>query len=307
MQKHTPLGILPSGLLAIIVLSGSTGCSPSAPAGPAPIANGTPAVENACSTPTPSSTSTPAPSATPTATPTATPKWPLTIVFYGDSLLRVGEVGREAKWSFSFVDDLREKLDPEYNLITANYGGRNAAWAAENIETAVLSYDPDSVTLWWGFNDLLGCGGFFDLKTNKLLPDNLDNLSRRHLQGIRTQVDRLLEKGNSVLIVTSIPVDGKLPWTHFDQNGRLVWEWDHLCDYNIGLERLAEGQRALAEEYAAAGKPVYAVDVWQRFLDGRKKDGMYMDLMHPGPIGADLIAAEWLRVFGGTGAVVRPK
>jgi hypothetical protein len=109
--------------------------------------------------PAPTRTSTPIPTLTPTrsATPTATKKWPLTVVFYGDSLLKVGEVGRPGKWNFSFMDNLRERLDPGYSLVTANYGGQSAKWAFENLEAGVLSFHPDSVTLWWGFNDLLGC------------------------------------------------------------------------------------------------------------------------------------------------------
>jgi lysophospholipase L1-like esterase len=271
----------------------SSTASPAAPAAP----TGTPAPPTATATATATSTSSP--------TPTATRKWPLTIVFYGDSLLKIGEVGREAKWSYSFVDDLQEKLDPAYALITANYGGRDAAWGAENLEADVLAYRPDSVTLWWGFNDLLGCGGFFSRKTNKVIPENLENLVQRHIQGLRKQVDLLLEEGSSVMLLTSIPVDGKLPWTHFDEDNRLVWEWDYQCDYNIGLERLASEQRAMVEQYAAEGKGVFLVDLWQLFLENGKTAGMYLDLMHPGPVGADRIADEWIRVFAQTGALLR--
>jgi hypothetical protein len=308
MKKKLSWRIPPSGMMAaglsIVLIAGCAVPSQSNSALPpsaSPVDAGTP-------TPTPvPPTATRTPSATPSLTPTATRKWPLTIVFYGDSLLKVGEVGRQAKWSFSFVDDLREKLDPDYNLVTANYGGQGAAWAAENLDPAVLSFHPDLVTLWWGFNDLLGCGGFFSRATNKVIPANLDNLVANHSQNLRRQVDRLLEKGSLVLILTSIPVDGKLPWTHFDENNQLVWEWDYWCDYNIGLDRLAEAQRALVNTYAAEGKAVFLVDVWPLFLDQGGTEGMYLDLMHPGSIGADLIAEEWIRVFAQTGAIVRLK
>jgi lysophospholipase L1-like esterase len=261
----------------------------------------------ALSTITISPTSTPAaPTSTLTftITPTATLKWPLTIVFYGDSLLKVGEVGRQAKWSFSFVDDLREKLDPEYNLITVNYGGRDAKWASENLDAAVLSYRPDSVTLWWGFNDLLGCPGFFK-RENELIPAKLDWLVERHIEYMKKQIDALLEKNISVLIVTAIPIDGKLPWTHLDENNQLVWEKDQWCDYNIGLEQLAAAQRTLVEEYAADGESVFLVDAWKIFTENRGTEGMYLDIMHPGSAGANRIAEEWIRVFAQTGAWLR--
>lgn len=96
-------------------------------------------------------TKSPTVTATPTITATPTPLPPLTIVFYGDSLLRVGEVGHEAKYSFSFVDDLRPILEPHYVLVTANYGGKEAKWAYENLNQNVLASNPDIVTIWWGF------------------------------------------------------------------------------------------------------------------------------------------------------------
>jgi hypothetical protein len=95
------------------------------------------------------------------------------MVFYGDSLLKIGEVGREGKSGFSFVDNLRSTLEPTHTLITANYGGRGAKWGFENWEQTVLPFHPDLVTLWWGFNDPEGCGGFFDEQTDALVQNKL--------------------------------------------------------------------------------------------------------------------------------------
>ncbi|MBN1439954.1 MAG: SGNH/GDSL hydrolase family protein [Anaerolineales bacterium] len=292
--------IAAAGYLFLFVVAGCASSFGSNPTSPAVVSSlgGGPTV------PPPTATFTRTAPPTPTATPTSTPKWPLTLVFYGDSLLKIGEVRREAKWSYSFVDFLQAMLDPAYEMITANYGGRDAAWAAENLQVAVLSYQPDLVTLWWGFNDLLGCGGFFSTKTNKVIPEYLDTLVRRHIDGLRKQADLLLEQGASVMVLTSIPIDGKLPWTHFDENGQLVWEWNHLCDYNLGLERLASAQRELAEGYAAEGKAVFLVDLWRLFVEHEGVSGMYLDLMHPGPVGAYLIAEEWIRIFGETGSLL---
>jgi lysophospholipase L1-like esterase len=302
LVRNWNLHLPPVGIAAAcLCVSVLTGCA-SNPAG----GRGTPSpTRSATRSETIAPTSTRTPSPTITATPTATRKWPLTVVFYGDSLLKIGEVGRQAKWSFSFVDNLREKLDPAYNLIVANYGGRGAGWAAKNIESTVLPLEPDMVTLWWGFNDLLGCGGFFNRATNMVIPANLDNLVARHIQGLRAIADRLLENGTGVLILTSIPVHGKLPWTHLDENYHLVWELDYWCEYNIGLERLASAQRTLVEEYAAEGKAVFLADIWVLFQEQGGTEGMYLDLMHPGTLGAEKIAEEWIRVFMETGAWLR--
>ncbi|MBN2086653.1 MAG: hypothetical protein JW748_15675 [Anaerolineales bacterium] len=258
------------------------------------------------STPTPRPPmSTRTPTITRSATPTATRKWPLTIVFYGDSLLKIGEVGRQGKSGFSLVDDLRIKLDPAYHLILENYGGRGAKWAFENLERTVLPHSPDTVTLWWGFNDLLGCPGFFDRSTNVLIPEKLDWLIERHVGYLRNQIDVLLEKHIPVLLITASPVDGWLPWTHFDENNALVWELDYRCDYNLGLERQVEAERLLAEAYRSAGESVHLVDAWNLFEQHRGEVDMYVDIMHPGPAAADLIAEEWLRAFAQTGEIVR--
>lgn len=302
MKKKPSLRIPPSGMVAaslsFIFLAG---CAVPPQITPAlPPADSPTAVRSLSSTPAPATST-----RTFTVAPTATKKWPLTIVFYGDSLLKIGEVGRQGKSGYSFMDNLREKLDPGYNLIMANYGGRDAKWAYENLNQTVLPFKPDAVTIWWGFNDLLGCPGFFDRATNALVPEKLDWLVERHVEYLRKQIDALLEKNSSVLIVSAIPVDGQLPWTHFDENNQLIWEKDHWCDYNIGLERLAEEQRTLVEGYTADGKGVFLVDAWQVYLDHRGADWMYVDIMHPGSAGADLIAEEWIRVFEKTGAWLR--
>jgi lysophospholipase L1-like esterase len=253
-------------------------------------------------------TRTPAPpTSTPSATvtPTATEKWPLTIVFYGDSLLKVGEVGRQGKSGYSFVDNLRQKLDPSYNLITANYGGRMAKWAFEHVGETVLAYRPDAVTLWWGFNDLLGCPGFFDRTTNAIIPERLEYLVGQHIGYLRKLIAALAEEDIPVVLLTAIPVYGGLPWSHFDSDGRLVWESGYWCDYNLGLKRLASEQRALAEEFSAAGKQVFLMDAWNVYFTNWYNDWMYSDVMHPGPKGADFLAEEWIRVFSQTGLPVR--
>jgi lysophospholipase L1-like esterase len=238
---------------------------------------------------------------TTTPTPTVTRKRPLTIVFYGDSLLKIGEVGRQGKSGFSFVDNLRAKLEPGYDLILANYGGRMAKWAFEHMEETVLSLHPDAVTLWWGFNDLLGCPGFFDRTTNAMIPEKLDYLAAQHIAYLQKQIDILVEKKIPVLLLTAIPVYGGLPWSHIDENGQLIWESGYWCDYNLGLKRLGSEQRALAEGYAAEGEAVYLLDAWNVYTDNWYTDWMYSDVMHPGPTGADLLAEEWIRVFALTG------
>ena len=80
----------------------------------------------------------------------------------------------------------------------------------------------------------------------------------------------------------------------------MIWELDYRCNYNIGVEQLAEAQRQLVGQYSAEQKPVYLVDAWQIYMDNPTAEKMYMDIMHPGSHGVELIAEEWLRVFEST-------
>ena len=64
-----------------------------------------------------------------------------------------------------------------------------------------------------------------------------------------------------------------------------------------GLEQLVEAQRKMVADYAAEQKPVYLVDAWQIYKDHPNSDNMYMDIVHPGEYGAELIAEGWLQVF----------
>jgi lysophospholipase L1-like esterase len=217
------------------------------------------------------------------------------MVFYGDSLLKIGEVGREGKSGFSFVDNLRAVLDPPHTIILANYGGRGAKWGFENWEQDVLPYHPDLATIWWGFNDLQGCGGFFDEKTDALISSNLQGRIDENIRYLRLQIDALREKKIAALILTAIPITGELPWSHLGPNLELVWDYSHRCPYNLGLKQLADAQRALVSSYS--GDNIYLVDTWQVYMDHPTDYDMYSDIMHPGPKGAQFISDGWLAVF----------
>jgi lysophospholipase L1-like esterase len=192
---------------------------------------------------------------------------------------------------------LRSKINPADQIITSNHGGRKAQWGYENLEKNVLIFNPDLVTLWWGLNDLGGCPGIFNRDSNKLLQYELDAMLKTHLMYMELQIDNLLRENIPVIVLTPIPILGTLPWSHFDPDNQLVWENDYRCDFNIGLEQLVRAQRKLVDDYQAAQKPVYLVDAWQIYKDHPNTDNMYMDIVHPGNYGAQLIADGWLQIF----------
>jgi len=45
----------------------------------------------------------------------------------------------------------------------------------------------------------------------------------------------------------------------------------------------------MVANYAAEQKPVYLVDAWQIFKDHPNSDNMYMDIVHPGEYGAEIM------------------
>ena len=239
-----------------------------------------------------------APSAKPTAALTNTPtERPLKLVFYGDSILKVGDVSKEGSVGFSIVDVLRTDLAPADQIITSNHGGRKARWGYENLEANVLVNKPDLVTIWWGLNDLNGCPGIFDRATDKLLPYELTAMIKDHIHYMGLQIDAILATNVPVIVITPMPVLGTLPWSHFDSNNQLVWENNYRCDFDLGLEQLVEAQRQMVAGYVAEQKPVYLVDAWQIYKDHPNSDNMYMDIVHPGAYGAEIIAEGWLQVF----------
>jgi hypothetical protein len=238
----------------------------------------------------------PTPTSTPTPSPTSTLR-PLTLVFYGDSVLKVGDVSRQGEVGFSIVDDLRTDLLPADQIIISNHGGRNARWGSENLDKNVLIDTPDLVTLWWGMNDLGGCPGIFDRETNKLQQYKLDAMVKLHIFYMKQQIEALLAKKIGVIVITPMPILGTLPWSHFSPDNELVWENDFRCNFNAGLEQLVIAQRRMVESYAARQMPVFMVDAWQIYKDHPNTDKMYMDIVHPGSHGASLIAEQWLQVF----------
>jgi lysophospholipase L1-like esterase len=250
------------------------------------------------STPSQSPSKTFTPTPTLPSTPTSTPiNKTLTLVFYGDSVLKVGDASKQGSVGFSIVDVLRTDLTPADQIITSNHGGHKAEWGYENLDENVLVYKPDLVTLWWGMNDLNGCPGIFDLKTDKLLQYELTSLINDNIKYMKLQIEALLKLNTQVIVITPMPVNGTFPWTHFDANNNLVWELDHRCDFNAGLEQLVEAQRRMVADYEAAQKPVYLVDAWQIYKDHPNSDNMYMDIVHPGAYGAEIIAQGWLQIY----------
>jgi lysophospholipase L1-like esterase len=218
-------------------------------------------------------------------------------VFYGDSILKVGDVSHAGSLGFSIVDVLLTDLPPADQIITSNHGGRKAKWGYENLDANVLVNQPDIVTIWWGLNDLNGCPGIFDPATNKLLQYELTAMINDHIHYMERQIDAILAANSPVIVITPMPVLGTLPWSHFDSNNQLVWENDHRCDFDLGLAQLVDAQRKMVADYAAEKKPVYLVDAWQIYKDNPNTDNMYMDIVHPGEHGAELIAEGWLQVF----------
>ncbi len=271
----------------ILVISGLVGCAPTSLT--------TPVFPTATHTDTPTATLPPTASPSPTATEIVAQ----TLVFYGDSSLAIGESGDEINHSgFSFVSNLELMLDPAFTLVTANYGGRTAKWGYEHLEENVLSYQPNMVTLWWGFDDMGGCPGTFDRDTNELLVYKLEAVVEDHIYYLTSQIDALLEFGIPVIVMTPVPaLQGNLPWSHFDEDNNLIWEEGHWCSFNRGLSALVEAQRALVAGYAANQQEVYLVDVWQIYMDHPDAEKMYMDVVHPGSNGAQLIAEGWLEMF----------
>jgi lysophospholipase L1-like esterase len=245
-------------------------------------------------TPTLTRTESPTETSTPIATPT---EKPLTLIFYGDSVLKVGDVNAQGEVGYSIIEPLRADLNPADQIIISNHGGRKAQWGYENLEKNILVYSPDIVTLWWGMNDLGGCPGIFDRETNKILQYELDAMLALHLKYMMLQIDAFLGRNIPVLVITPIPILGTLPWSHFGPDNQLIWENENRCDFNTGLEQLVKAQRNMVSEYLTEKKPVRLVDAWQIYEDHPNSDNMYMDIVHPGSYGAQLIAAAWLQVF----------
>jgi lysophospholipase L1-like esterase len=246
----------------------------------------------------PTATQTRSPIPTVTATPSITPtEIPRILLFYGDSILKVGEGNNSGQVGFSIVDILRKQLDSSTQIITSNHGGRKAKWGYDNLDKNVLAYSPDIVTIWWGTNDLNGCPGIFNRNTYQIIKSKLDAYLNMHRMYMSLQIDKLLKKNIPVVVVTPVPILGKLPWSHFGPDNGLVWETNSRCDFNTGLEQVVELQRKLVSDFASEQKPVYLVDAWQIYKDHPNTDNMYMDILHPGGYGAELIAARWLQVY----------
>ena len=85
-------------------------------------------------------------------------KEPVTIVFYGDSIMAGNySVSGGPQWCQMIVDYLAARFEYEYpediQVYNSSEGGQNSSWAIENIGTKVAGYDPDLLVYAFGMND----------------------------------------------------------------------------------------------------------------------------------------------------------
>lgn len=66
---------------------------------------------------------------------------------------------------------------------------------------------------------------------------------------------------------------GLLPWTHFAQDGSVVWELDHRCEFDWASDAIAQAQKDLIVEEENKGLDVTLVDTGSSSWKTRESQG----------------------------------
>ena len=223
---------------------------------------------------------------------TPTIKCPRTILFYGDS--RLGALG------VSFLENIKDKIGPCYDLINASFWAHTAVWGAANLQDMVILKKPDAVALWWGANDFNGCNGTTDPTTD--LPDKTRfNIHlTAYISALRNQIETLSGLGIPVYVFDEPRVNGgRLPWAFEDDNGNVTgYDHNHLCSWDWVSDAVTQAQKQLVIDERRSGNQVFLVDVWQLYMNDGALPGMYSeDVVHPGSLGRKEIAELFIKTF----------
>lgn len=185
-----------------------------------------------------------------------------------------------------------------------NFLGRSARWGLQNLQVEVMQVEvidknPDDVVIWWGVNDFMGCAGTTFPDTNLPNPAEFNYLLNRHITALQGQIEILAGLGKPVYVLNEPRMNGGLlPWTHFAQDGSVVWELDHRCKFDWASDAIAQAQKQLVAEEAKKGLDVTLVDIWQLFMENQGVKGMYsLDIMHLGSVGREMTAELFLEVY----------
>lgn len=202
------------------------------------------------------------------------------ILFYGDSITEMGRRYDDSCEAFNYgvgfplfiAGELGSRNPDKYRIINRGVGGNKSVDLYSRLKADVWNHQPDVINILGGVNDL-----WHDIDLN--IGVEIDRFERVFGWILKETKERL---PNAKIIICE-------PFVLRGVNTQAQWEkFAALKDYAKVLEKLAN-------EYGAHFLPLQ-----EKFSDLAQKYGAekYLyDGVHTTPVGAKLIADEWLKLF----------
>lgn len=215
------------------------------------------------------------------------------IVALGDSITNgAGLVGVTEPQTFRDITrrELTKRLGRTVNVVNAGVNGDVVTLAIKRLETDVLAYRPDVVTIMFGGNE----AGFYRPQTNSFAdtPRVDRELFKETLGAV---VDRLRAAGIIVVLMTPPPMTERYWGMHLEPYRK--------HGINFLVKDYAQSVRDLAAE-----KRVELVDVYSAFREDPSRQDYFPDGLHPDARGhrviANLLVDRLARVLGSRGGGV---
>jgi len=195
-------------------------------------------------------------------------KEPVTIVCMGDSItFGVGAGGPQEAYPGKLEALLRERFGYEgVRVVNSGVGGLQVPQGSVLIPRDVVPYEPDLVTVLYGYNDLAPGG---------VAPDQFEDAV-----GVFIDRVRRLTKGHAeVLLITSLPGTSEEAWERLQAGAEVICKLARekrcgLCDASSSFREL--GRETLIAEYFRTG-----------------------DVAHPNAKGQDLLARVLFEAVAG--------
>lgn len=171
-------------------------------------------------------------------------KEPVTIVCMGDSItFGVGAGGPQGAYPGKLHSLLRQQFGyEEIRVVNSGVGGLQVPQGSVLIARDVAPYDPDLVTVLYGYNDLAPGG---------VTPDQFKDAVSIFIDRVR----RLTKGHAEVLLITSLPATSEEAWKRLQVGAEVMRELAGekrcgLCDASSAFRRL--GRQTLIAEYFRA-------------------------------------------------------
>ncbi|MBQ7901574.1 MAG: hypothetical protein IJ365_06385 [Clostridia bacterium] len=197
-----------------------------------------------------------------------------TVCFLGDSITQKGKYIQEV-YEYYCTD---ETAKPGLRMYNCGIPGDKSADALARIDEDCLSYDPDVTFVMLGTNDMQKAYFPLDETAFANAEAQREQAYATYKDNMISIIERLLEYGSKVILMTPVPFDDVS---------------DGTTQRNVGIQQCGKIVKELAQQYN-----LDYIDMYEGMKNLKWSDYYYTDMVHPSERGHHVMAQIILKHYG---------